>query len=65
MPAYRVLCRYMRDRSGAAAIEYSLLAGMVAVALVGILAAGGAIGALYDILLAIADSLMGGEGGNG
>lgn len=65
MPLFRLLNRYRRDQSGATAIEYGLLASMLAIALVGIFATGGATEALYDTLLAIADAMANAIGGSG
>lgn len=60
-----LLSRHWRDQSGATAIEYGLLAAMLAVAIVGIFATGGATEALYDLILAIADAMKSALGGGG
>jgi pilus assembly protein Flp/PilA len=52
-----IIKRYRLDQSGATAIEYGLIAAMIAVALVGIFSTGQATEALYASLLAIADAM--------
>lgn len=59
MPPIMLLNRYRYDESGATAIEYGLLAAMIAIVLVGIFATGGATEALYNSLLAIAAAMTG------
>lgn len=61
MRPFRFFDRYRREEDGATAIEYGLLAAMLALALVGIMGTGGAVDALYEGLLAIADALSGSE----
>jgi pilus assembly protein Flp/PilA len=56
--------RFLRDESGATAIEYGLLAAMIAIFLVSIAATGGAVDQLYQTILSIADA-MGGAGEDG
>ena len=51
--------RFIADESGATAIEYALLAGMIAVIVIGIFATGGATNALYESLLAIGTAIAG------
>jgi pilus assembly protein Flp/PilA len=59
--------RIGRDESGATAIEYGLIVGIMSVVIVGIAAAGGALDAVYDrvsdIVAAMSDSGAGGDGG--
>lgn len=45
------------DQSGATAIEYGLIAGIIAVAVIGISATGGSLSTLYDKLLIIVNYL--------
>lgn len=59
-----LLKRYRGNESGATAIEYAIIALMVTVALIGILSTGGAVEALYDSLLAIADAMTEANGGS-
>ncbi len=44
------LKRYFCDQSGATAIEYGLIAAMIATVIISIAATGGAVEALYDTL---------------
>jgi pilus assembly protein Flp/PilA len=62
MPPSRLLNRYRRDESGATAIEYGLIAAMIASVLVAIFSTGEATEALYNSLLAISDAITG-DGG--
>ena len=49
--ARKLLQRFLRDRSGASAIEYALVAGLISVAIVaGALALGGALDNTYQDL---------------
>jgi pilus assembly protein Flp/PilA len=56
----RALRQFLADESGATAIEYGLICGMIAVVVLGISATGGAVSALWTKLAAIA-SAMGGS----
>ena len=40
--------RFLADESGATAIEYGLIIGIMAIAVFGIAASGGALAAIYD-----------------
>lgn len=58
-PMRLILDRLIREDDGASAIEYGLIAGLVAVVLIGALTAmGGSLSSLFDT---IAGSLPGGE----
>ncbi len=48
MSGFRWFRRFRIDESGATAIEYGLIAAMIAVFLVGIAATGGALEGVYD-----------------
>ena len=54
------LKRYRCDERAATAIEYGLVAGIIAVAIIGISATGGALSALYNTL----SNIVVGLGGN-
>lgn len=58
MPPSKLLNRYRRDQSGATAIEYGLLAAMIAIFLVGLMSMGGAVDAMYESLMAIVDAIF-------
>jgi Flp pilus assembly pilin Flp len=49
--------RYLAGESGATAIEYALIVGIIATALIGIAATGGAVEALYNTMSVVADTL--------
>lgn len=55
------LRRVRSDENAATAIEYGLIAGMIAVVIIGISATGGSLTALYDKLTNIIGAL--GDGG--
>lgn len=57
---HNILSRFMKDESGATAIEYGLIAGLIAVVIIGAVTAVG--GSVSDTFTTIADSLPGGEG---
>jgi pilus assembly protein Flp/PilA len=58
--------RFVASEGGATAIEYGLICAMIAVVLLGSLAAtGGAVSALYDKLSAIATAFVGGSSSGG
>ena len=64
MRSVRVLRGFIFDDRGATAIEYGLIAALIAVVLLGALAStGGAVSLLYDKLSAIAAAFVGGGGG--
>ena len=52
-----ILKRYRSEECGATAIEYALVAGIIAVAIIGISATGGALTALYNTLSEIVAGL--------
>ena len=49
----RAFKRLLSDESGATSIEYSIIAGMMAVVVIGIAAAGGALDGIYERLRAL------------
>jgi pilus assembly protein Flp/PilA len=51
--------RLLADESGATAIEYGLIAGMMTVVVISIAATGGALDGIYDKLAAIVIALGG------
>lgn len=53
------LRRFLTDERGATAIEYALVAGIMALAIISIAAAGGALDGIYNRLIQIADALFG------
>ncbi len=55
------LKRYWSDQSAATAIEYGLIVGIIAVAILGISATGGALSTLYESL----EDIIAGLGGGG
>jgi pilus assembly protein Flp/PilA len=57
------LKRYWSDERGATAIEYGLVAGIMAVAVIGVSATGGALSALYEKLSDIVTGLGGNTDG--
>ncbi len=58
--------RFLANESGATAIEYGLICGMIAVVVLGIASAGGAVDLLYQKMAAIAAAfLTGGSSGDG
>jgi pilus assembly protein Flp/PilA len=60
----RLIRRFRTDESGATAIEYGLICGIIAVALTSIAATGGALEGIYDRMSAIIGAL-GGDGNDG
>jgi pilus assembly protein Flp/PilA len=54
--------RYLADESGATAIEYGLICGIIAVAVVAIAATGGALDTLYTDKIAKIIGALGGGG---
>lgn len=56
--------RFWADESGATAIEYGLICGMVAVVVIAIAGAGGGLTITYNKLIAIITALGGGGGNN-
>lgn len=61
-----MLRRFRSDERGATAIEYGLVCGIIAVAVLTIAATGGALDTLYNqVLIKIASALGGGGGGGG
>ena len=56
------LKRLWSDVSGATAIEYGLIVGIIGVAVIGISATGGSLSSLYDSLTEIVDALVGSGG---
>lgn len=54
-----VLTRFLSDQSGATAIEYGLIAAMIAVVIISIAGTGGAVEALYETLGLATDALAG------
>ena len=65
MPTSVHIQRFLADETGATAIEYGLICGMIAVVVLGISATGGAVSALYNKLASIATALIGGGGSGG
>ena len=57
------IMRFMKDEEGAAAIEYGLIAGLVSVAILGVLGTLGT--SLNTIFDAVATALEGAAGGGG
>ncbi len=58
-----LLSRFAKDESGATAIEYGLIAGLISVAIIGVL---GTVGTnLTSKFQAVADALGGGAAGSG
>jgi pilus assembly protein Flp/PilA len=57
--AKALIRRFLADERGATAIEYGLIAGMMAVVVVSIAATGGALDGIYDKLEAIVVALGG------
>jgi len=57
--------RLKSDERGATAIEYGLIAGIIAVCIIGISATGGSLTALYNKLSVIIGALAGGGGNDG
>ena len=55
--AYLMIHRFLKDRSGATAIEYGLIAAGIAVVIIGAIALAG------DALVAMFDSITAGLGG--
>ena len=53
------LRRFLTDERGATAIEYALVAGIMALAIISIAATGGALDGIYNRLIQIADALFG------
>ncbi|MBZ8133015.1 Flp family type IVb pilin [Afifella sp. IM 167] len=51
--------RYLRGESGATAVEYALICGILMVALIGILGVSGATSGLYDVFQLIIDAISG------
>jgi pilus assembly protein Flp/PilA len=46
-----IVSRFMKDQSGATAVEYALIAGLITLAIVaGATAAGGAVGTMFDAM---------------
>lgn len=54
--------RYFADESGATAIEYSFVAGMMLLVVISIAATGGSLGALYERVGLISVATGGGGG---
>lgn len=65
MIAQALLRRYLVTQRGTTAIEYGLVSGIIAVAVVSVAATGGAVDALYNSLLEIVAGLAGGGGDDG
>lgn len=59
-----LLRRVWADESGATAIEYALICGIMSVALVAVAAAGGALDGMFDALYQIIDVLLEVNGGD-
>ena len=59
----RLIRRFCTDDTGATAIEYGLICGIIAVALTSIAATGGALEGIYDRMSAIIGALGGGNDG--
>lgn len=57
MTTLAALRRLLRDDSGATAIEYGLIAAMIAVVLISIAGTGGAVEALYGAFAGAADAM--------
>ena len=55
--------RYWSDEQGATAIEYGLIAGIMAIVVMGIAATGGALTSIYQRVSDIVAALGGGGGG--
>jgi Flp pilus assembly pilin Flp len=53
------------DESGATAIEYGIICGMIAVVVLGIAATGGAVDLLYQKMAALATAILGSGSGGG
>ena len=53
------LTRFLSDQSGATAIEYALIAAMVAVVVISVAGTGGAVDALYETFGLATDALAG------
>lgn len=56
--------RFWADERGATAVEYGLICGIIAVAVFGIVGAGGGLAVTYNKLVAIIAALGGGGGNN-
>ena len=56
------LKRYGADESGATAIEYALIAAMMAVVVISLAGTGGAVDALYDTFGLATDAMAGANG---
>jgi Flp pilus assembly pilin Flp len=57
--------RFFADESGATAIEYALIGGIMLTVVVAIAATGGALTGVYDRVSEIVGALGGGGGGDG
>ncbi len=59
--------RFLASETGATAIEYGLICGMIAVVVLGIASVGGAVNLLYEKMAAIAGAFVNGgsSGGSG
>ena len=57
----QMLSRIIRDQSGATAIEYGLLAGLISAAAIGVLTAlGGSLGSVYNTVTVTLTGVVGG-----
>ncbi len=64
MKGQAVISRFLSDESGATAIEYALVVGIMSLAVVAIAATGGALEAVYQNVSLIIAAIGGGGGGD-
>ncbi|MCZ6606591.1 MAG: Flp family type IVb pilin [Alphaproteobacteria bacterium] len=58
---HEMLSRIIRDQSGATAIEYGLLAGLISAAAIGVLTSlGGSLGSVYNAVTVTLTGVVGG-----
>ena len=62
----KLFARFAKDESGATAIEYGLIAGLISVVIVGVLqATGGSLTAVFNNVNTALQAALGGGGGGG
>ena len=59
MTGQELIKQFLVDETGATAIEYGLIAGMMAIVVISIAATGGALDTIYDRLVQLVNALGG------
>jgi Flp pilus assembly pilin Flp len=55
--------RFLDDASGATAIEYALICGIMALAIISVAATGGAVDEIFETIMLVVDALVGANSG--